>query len=80
MFNFKKSFHNEYTDAMNQLADISENIKKEKSCSLHDFDAIIKHNRVEKWKCKNCSCVEDGNFVDAYYKGLEHGRKQYNED
>ena len=80
MFGIGKSFHKEYTNAMEQLSEISENIKKEKSCKLHDFDAIIKHNRIENWKCKNCGCIEDGNFVDAYYRGLEHGRKQHNED
>lgn len=77
MFNFGKSFHKEYTNAMVQMTEIEENIKKERSCQLHDFDAVIRHNRVEKWKCKNCGCLEDGNFVNAYYRGLEHGRKRW---
>jgi ribosomal protein L37AE/L43A len=80
MLGIGKSFHKEYVDAMKQVGEIGENIRKEKSCSLHDFDAIIKHNRIEKWKCKNCGCVEDSNFVDAYYRGLAHGRGQRNED
>lgn len=80
MFGFGKSFHKDYTDAMVQLAEIEENIRKEKSCQSHDFDAVIRHNRIEKWKCRNCGCFQDSNFVDAYHRGLEHGRKQHNED
>jgi|GEM_PF-4410026 len=72
MFNFGKSFHKEYTNAMNQMDGINENIKKERSCKLHDFDAIIKHNRIEKYKCRNCGCIEDLRFVEGYMRGIEH--------
>lgn len=75
MFSFGKSFHKEYTNAMEQLTEINENIKKEKSCSLHEFEPIHSHGRVQTWKCSHCGCIVDNNFVDAYYRGLEHGRR-----
>lgn len=53
------------------LQSINENTAKRESCSLHEFD---KADRIGKYRCKNCGCVEDGGFVLAYEQGLKHGR------
>jgi hypothetical protein len=54
------------------LHGINENTKKRESCNLHEFE---KTERVGKYKCKNCGCVEDGGFLLAYEQGLKHGGK-----
>lgn len=53
------------------MQSINENTAKRESCSLHEFE---KTERIGKYQCKNCGCVEDGSFVLAYKQGLKHGR------
>lgn len=53
------------------LQSINENTAKRESCSLHEFE---KTDRIGKYRCKNCGCVEDGGFTLAYEQGLKHGR------
>lgn len=52
------------------LQSINVNTTKRESCSLHEFD---KAERIGRYQCKNCGCVEDGTFVLAYEQGLKHG-------
>ncbi|MCC0783540.1 hypothetical protein IR152_10685 [Clostridioides sp. ES-S-0108-01] len=52
---------------------IFEEIKKEieilDKCKKHEFEMIS----FGKYKCLNCDCTVNGNFVAAYRQGYEHG-------
>ena len=54
------------------LQGINENTLRRESCNLHIFE---KTERIGKYKCKNCGCVEDGGFLIAYEQGLKLGGK-----
>jgi len=53
------------------MQSINENTAKRESCNLHEFE---KTDRIGKYRCKNCGCVEDGGFILAYEQGLKHGK------
>lgn len=67
----QKGISEEQIDIMRQ---INENNAKEESCSRHDFERD-KINRIPKYRCKNCGCIEDVSFVKGYMRGLEHGNE-----
>jgi hypothetical protein len=58
------------------LQSINDNTSKRESCRLHEFEPA---ERIGKFRCKNCGCVEDGGFLLAYEQGLKHGRYGSNE-
>lgn len=56
-------------NTIEMLQKINDNTQKRESCNLHEFEP---GERLFKYKCKNCGCVEDGNFKLAYEQGLKH--------
>lgn len=70
MFDIEKAKSRGLSSAQIEIMkEINENELKRDNCKKHDF---VRGSRLGKYRCKNCGCEENVEFVLGYRQGLKH--------